>query len=95
VYYERNGKKRLHPVTEPVTGWVSVEITGKRCTTAWIDRMVELADDYYPDTECIRVVVDHLNTHNPAGFYRFFHQTQPKRTSIDSSSTTFPSTAVG
>jgi len=34
--------------------------------------MVELADDHYPDAECIRVVVDQLNTHNPAGFYQFF-----------------------
>lgn len=34
--------------------------------------MVELADDHYPDAEYIRVAVDHLNTHNPAAFYRFF-----------------------
>ena len=34
--------------------------------------MVELADDHNPDAECIRVVVDQLDTHNPAGFYQFF-----------------------
>jgi hypothetical protein len=55
-----------------LTGWVNVGITERRRTTEWIDRMVELADVYYPDAECIRVVVDHLNTHNPAGFYKFF-----------------------
>jgi len=28
--YERNGKQRLHISTEPLTGWVAVEITEKR-----------------------------------------------------------------
>ena len=70
--YRRNGKQRIHLSTEPLTGWVNVEITEKRRTTEWVDRMVELADVHYPDAECIRVVMDQLNTHNPAGFYRFF-----------------------
>ena len=70
--YERNGKQRIHLATEPLTGWVTVEITERRRTIEWIDRMVELADDHYPDADCIRVVVDHLNTHKPAGFYQFF-----------------------
>ena len=34
--------------------------------------MVELADEHYPDADCIRVVLDNLNTHYPAAFYRFF-----------------------
>ena len=70
--YKRNGKHRLHISTEPLTGWVTVEITEKRRTVEWVDRMVELADDHYPDAECIRVVMDQLNTHKPAGFYQFF-----------------------
>jgi hypothetical protein len=71
-WYERNGEQWIHLATEPLTGWVTVEITDRRRTTEWIDRVVELADDHYPDAECIRVAVDHLNTHNPAGFYQFF-----------------------
>ena len=70
--YKRNGKQQLHLSTEPLTGWVNVEITERRRTTEWIDRMVELADVYYPDADCIRVVMDQLNTHNPAAFYQFF-----------------------
>ena len=70
--YKRNGKERIHLATEPLTGWVNVEVTERRRTTEFIDRMVELADDHYPDADCIRVVVDQLNTHNPAGFYQFF-----------------------
>jgi hypothetical protein len=70
--YERNGKQRIHLATEPLTGRVNVEVTERRRTTEFVDRMVELADDHYPDADCIRVVVDQLNTHNPAGFYQFF-----------------------
>ena len=33
--------------------------------------MVVIANDY-PDSDCIRVVLDNLNTRNPAAFYRFF-----------------------
>ena len=76
--YERNGKQRLHITTEPLIGWVAVEVMEKRRTTEWIDRMVELADVHYPDADCIRVVMDQLNTHKPAAFYDFFPPEQAK-----------------
>jgi hypothetical protein len=76
--YKRNGKQRIHLATEPLTGWVTVEITDRRRTTEWIDRMVELADVHYPDAECIRVVVDQLNTHKPAAFYDYFPPDQAR-----------------
>jgi len=72
THYERNGKRNLHLATEPLTGRVTVALTEKRTTADWIDRMVEIADEHYPDADCIRVVLDNLNTHNPAAFYRFF-----------------------
>ncbi len=56
--YKRNRKQRLHISTEPLTGWVTVEITEKRRTTEWIDRMIELADIHYWDADRIRVVMD-------------------------------------
>jgi len=71
THYERNGKRNLHLATEPLTGWVTVAITEKRKTADWIDRMVEIADEHYPDADCIRVVLDNLNTNMPAAFYRF------------------------
>jgi len=40
--------------------------------------MVELADVHYPDADCIRVVMDQLNTHKPAAFYDFFPPEQAK-----------------
>jgi len=93
--YKRNGKQWLHLATEPLTGWVTVETTEQRRTTEWIDRMVELADVHYPDADCIRVVVDNLNIHKPAGFYQFSRQQKPEHILTDSSFTTFPRRGVG
>ena len=70
--------KKLLMEKDPETGQtVEREVSEEKRTapvleSEEIDRLVELADDHYPDAECIRVVVDQLNTHNPAGFYRFF-----------------------
>ena len=72
THYERNGEQKLHLATEPLTGWVNVEVTERRRTCEWIDRMVDLADNHYPDADCIRVVMDNLSTHNPAALYAFF-----------------------
>jgi len=35
--YERSGKQRISLGTEPLTGWVNVEISERRRTTEWID----------------------------------------------------------
>lgn len=55
-----------------------MEVTEQRRTTEWIDRMVELAGVHYPDADCIRILMDQLNTHNPAAFYQFFPSEQAK-----------------
>ena len=72
THYKRNGTRMVHLATEPLTGWVTTSVTERRRTTEWIDQMVGLADEHYPDADCIRVVLDNLSTHNPAAFYRFF-----------------------
>ena len=71
THYERNGEQKIHLATEPLTGWVTVSVTDRRRACEWVDQMIAIADDHYPDAECIRVVMDHLNTHNPANFYQF------------------------
>jgi len=38
-----------------------------------------LADELYPDAVCIRVVLDQLNTHNPAALYEALEPTKAKR----------------
>ncbi len=70
-HYERNGTQKLHVTTEPLTGWRHVKVTAKRRKREFVERMQELADVHYPDAARIRVVLDNLNTHNPAAFYEF------------------------
>lgn len=41
--------------------------------------MKQLVDDFYPDAERIRVVLDNLNTHTPAALYETFAPTEARR----------------
>ncbi len=41
--------------------------------------MQELVDIHYPDAEVIRVVMDNLNTHNPAALYEVFEPAEARR----------------
>jgi transposase len=41
--------------------------------------MKYLVDVLYPDAKKIRVVLDNLNTHNPAALYEFFPPAEAKR----------------
>ena len=77
-HYQRNGKQMLHITTEPLTGWRHIEISPRRRKREFVERMQELVDDHYPDARCIRVVLDNLNTHNPAAFYEFLPPQQAR-----------------
>ncbi len=67
----------LHVATEPMTGQCRFYVREHRRTCEWIDCMVTIADDY-PDADHIRVVLDNINTHNPAAFYRLFPPEQAR-----------------
>ena len=41
--------------------------------------MRELVDVHYPEAECVRVVLDNLNTHRPASLYRAFPAPEARR----------------
>jgi len=41
--------------------------------------MKELVDEFYPNAERIRVVMDNLNTHNPAALYEAFKPQEARR----------------
>jgi hypothetical protein len=70
-HYERQGTKNLFLASEPLEGWRTVTVKDRRTTEDWVTFMRSLVDEHYPDADCIRVVMDHLNTHNPANFYQF------------------------
>ena len=69
---ERNGSRNLFLACEPLGGWRTVEVSDRRTTEDWVNFIKDLVDEQYADVECIRLVLDNLNTHKPAAFYQFF-----------------------
>ena len=70
-HYDKNGRRELFMMSEPLAGWRHVESAEQRETEDWIDCMRQIADEHYPDADCIRVVMDNLSTHKPDAFYDF------------------------
>ncbi len=77
--YERNGVCNLFMVFEPLKGWRHVEVNQRRTKVDWAVCMQKLAHEFYPEAECIRVVMDQLNTHNPAALYKIFVPFEARR----------------
>lgn len=78
-HYKREGTKNLFLASEPLDGWRAVTVKDRRTTEDWVEFMRQIVDDHYPDAECIRVVLDNLNTHNPAAFYEYFQPAEARR----------------
>ncbi len=77
--YERNGVSNIFMFFEPLGGWRHVKVTERRTKVDWAHCMQELVDIHYPKAEVIRVVMDNLNTHNPAALYEVFEPAEARR----------------
>jgi hypothetical protein len=77
--YERNGTRNLFVFAEPLRGWRHVQVTHRRTKQDFAHCMKQLVDEFYPEAECIRVVMDQLNTHTPIALYETFKPTEAKR----------------
>ena len=77
--YERNGVRNLFLFFEPLAGWRHIEVTERRTKLDWAHCMKELVDEFYPNAERIRVVMDNLNTHNLAALYEAFEPQEARR----------------
>ena len=77
--YRREGVCHVFMFFEPLRGWRAVEIRARRTKQEWVHGMKTLVEEYYPEAEVVRVVVDNLNTHNPAAFYEYFAPVEAKR----------------
>jgi len=77
--YERNGTRNLFMFSEPLTGWRHVKVTQRRTKRDWARCMQQLVDEFYPEAERIRVVMDNLNTHTPAALYETFEAAEARR----------------
>ncbi len=77
--YVRNGTANLFMCCEPLRGWRQVTVTERRTKVDWAHCIKELVDVYYPDAECIVLVLDNLNTHTPASLYEAFPPAEARR----------------
>ena len=69
--YERNGTANLFMIFEPLAGKRRVKVTDRRTALDFAEVIRELVDSY-PTAEKIVLVMDNLNTHKMASFYKAF-----------------------
>lgn len=70
--YRRNGVADLFMMFEPLAGVRHVEITTSRTREDFAHCIKRLVDEYYPESDRIVLVMDHLNTHEVASLYQTY-----------------------
>lgn len=77
--YKRNGVTNLFMFCAPFEGWRQVKVTDRRTKADWAECIRQLVDDWFPKAKRIHLVLDNLNTHDPASLYEFFQPAEAKR----------------
>jgi hypothetical protein len=77
--YVRHGVCNLFLFFAPLRAWRHVKVTEQRTAIDWAYCMRQLVDEFFPDAQKIRVVMDNLNTHNPAKLYEVFPAAEARR----------------
>ena len=77
--YERKGVANIFVCFDRHRGWRHAKVTHTRKATDFAELMRELVDVHYPEAECVRIVLDNLNTHQPASLYRAFPAPEARR----------------
>jgi hypothetical protein len=77
--YKRNGVRNLFLFFSPLVSWRHVKVTQQRTHLEWAYCMKDLVDVHFPGAIRIRVILDNLNTHNPAFLYQVFDPIEAKR----------------
>lgn len=77
--YSRKGVCNLFMYVEPFSGWRHVEATERRTKQDFARCMQRLVDEFLPDAEVIRVVLDNLSTHKPSALYELLPAEEARR----------------
>ena len=77
--YVRNGTCNLFMFSAPLLGWRRVTVTERRTRKDWAEQIRRLVDEDFPEAEKVVLVMDNLNTHNPASLYEAFAPEEAKR----------------
>lgn len=70
--YTRKGTCSIFMFTEPLGGWREAHALPQRRAEDWAKQMKWLIDEAYPEADKIVLVLDNLNTHTVASFYKSF-----------------------
>ena len=93
--YVRNGTANLFLAFAPLSGQRVVAVTDQRRRSDFARFVKALVDEHYPDAERIVLVMDQLNTHEPASLYEAFPPQEARRLIDKLEIHTRPSTALG
>ncbi len=77
--YERNGVGNVFLFSEPLTGKRWIRVTESRTKIDFAEAIRYLVNDLYPDAECIRLILDNLNTHTLGALYEAFPAAEARR----------------
>lgn len=77
--YERRGMVNIFAFFEPKARWRHLDVTERRTAVDFAHAMRRLAEEHYPEAKKVRVVLDNLNTHTPASFYKAFEPEEARR----------------
>jgi hypothetical protein len=77
--YKRQGTCNLFVFFQPLRGWRKVKVTERRTKADFAQCMRELVDDYFPQADKIRLVLDNLNIHTPVALYEAFPPEEARR----------------
>jgi hypothetical protein len=77
--YERHGTANLFLWCAPLLGRRGVAVTERRTRVDWAHAIRDLVDVRFPAAERIVLVLDNLNTHDPASLYAAFPPAEAKR----------------
>lgn len=70
--YVRKGSCSIFMFTEPLGQWREAHALGHRTSEDWAHQVKWLLDEQYPDAKKVVLVMDNLNTHTTASFYKAF-----------------------
>ena len=77
--YKPAGAATLLLCVEPLRGWRFVQVREHRTQVDWTHFMKQVLDDFYPHATTLHLLVDNLNIHTPAAFYKTFPPDEAKR----------------
>ena len=77
--YERCGVVNIFMANEPLSGKRFVKVTEHKTKKDWAHFAKEIADEYFPDAQKIRLVMDNLSTHKAGALYEAFEPHEAKR----------------